>query len=215
MAICAVQTVIKTHASMNILNSSQEEVVAKLVAEGIRRLNAPTQKAYLPGAPDDRDPLEDFKNYPHLFVFSCVMDRQMKTEKVWLIPYKIGEITGGLEFERFLNLSLAELTEIFNAKKLHRFNNDMAKCFYDAVQQIHSEYKDHAENIWANNPKSANVIRRFLEFNGVGIKIANMAANILTRDFKVPMQERSSIDIAPDVQVMKYFKNHGLLSKQS
>jgi endonuclease-3 len=200
---------------MNTLNSSQEEIVARLVAEGTRRLNIFPQKADLPNIPDNRDPLDDFKNFPHLFVFGCVMDRQIKTEKVWPIPYQIGDIIGGLEFERFLKLSLAELTEIFNTKKLHRFNNDMAKCFYHATQFIHSKYNDHAENIWSSNPKSATVIRRFLEFNGVGIKIANMATNILTRDFKVLMQERSSIDIAPDVQVMKYFKNHGLLRPEA
>jgi endonuclease-3 len=59
------------------------------------------------------------------------------------------------------------------------------------------------------------VIRRFLEFKGVGIKIANMGTNILIRDFKVPMSERSSIDIAPDVQVMKFFVHHGLLRPEA
>jgi len=62
---------------------------------------------------------------------------------------------------------------------------------------------------------SSAVDAELVEFNGVGIKIANMAANILTRDFKVSMRERSAIDISPDIQVMKYFKNHGLLRPEA
>ena len=87
----------------------------------------------------------------------------------------------------------------------------MAECFYSAIQDIHSKYSGRAENIWSSNPKSALIIRRFLEFKGVAVKIANMAVIILARDFKIPMQDYSSIDIAPDIQVKKYFIHNGLL----
>lgn len=192
-----------------------EDVVAKLIEEGLRRLEIPIQDISFSDMPGEYNTWDNFKKFPHLFVLGCVMDRQIKAERAWAIPYLIGKEIGGFEFEKFLSLSEEKILEIFNSKKLHRFNNDMAKCFYGAIQLIHSKYGDHAENIWANNPKSATVIRRFLEFNGIGIKIANMAANILTRDFKIPMRDRSSIDIAPDVQVMKYFKYHGLLRPEA
>ena len=38
-----------------------------------------------------------------------------------------------------------------------------------------------------------------------------MAANILFRQFKVPMRDRSAIDISADRQVMKFFQGKGLL----
>lgn len=163
---------------MKTIISSQEDremVISKLIKEGLRRLEAPIQNIPFSDMPGEYNVLENFRKFPHLFVLGCVMDRQIKAERAWTIPHLIGKEIGGFEFEKFLNLSEEDVLKIFNIKKLHRFNNDMAKCFYNAIQLIHSKYNDHAENIWANNPKSATIIRRFLEFNGIGIKIANMA----------------------------------------
>ncbi len=81
----------------------------------------------------------------------------------------------------------------------------MAENFYSAVQLIHTKYNDDASNIWKGNPKRATLIRRFLEFKGVGVKIATMAANILAGEFKISMQDRICIDISPDVQVKRVF----------
>ena len=91
----------------------------------------------------------------------------------------------------------------------------MAQYFFSAVQDIHSKYGNSAANLWVDKPQSALVIRHFLEFKGVGVKIANMATNILVRDFKIPMEDYSSIDIAPDVQVKKFFIENGLLRREA
>ena len=56
-------------------------------------------------------------------------------------------------------------------------------------------------------------MRRVLEFDGVGPKIATMAVNLLVRQVKVPMTDLSAIDISADSQVMKYFQTEGLLRK--
>ncbi len=153
--------------------------------------------------------------YPHAFVLASVMDRQIRAERAWLIPYFISQEIGGFEFEKLLKLDIEFLKSNFHKKSLHRFNDVMAVNFFSAIQLIHKKYQNNASNIWKEKPKSATVVRRFLEFKGVGVKIASMAANILAREFKVPLQDKICIDISPDVQVKRAFTRLGFISKNS
>jgi len=159
--------------------------------------------------------MNDLENRPHAYVLACVMDRQIKAERAWQIPYFISQEIGSFDFKELFKLDLDKIKEIFKNKNLHRFNDIMAKNFYEAIQLIHNKYSDDASNIWKDNPKSATIVRRFLEFKGIGVKIATMATNILVRDFKIPMQDRICIDISPDVQVKRVFWRIGFIDKDS
>lgn len=159
--------------------------------------------------------LNNLKQFPHAFVLACVMDRQIKAERAWLIPYYVSKEIGGFEFEKLKKLNLASLKDIFKKRSLHRFNETMAENFYSAIQLISEKYNGDASKIWEDNPRSAAVVRRFLEFKGVGVKIATMAANILARDFKISMQDRICIDISPDVQVKRVFIRLGFIPKDA
>jgi len=64
------------------------------------------------------------------FVLACIMDRQIKAERAWLIPYEISKEIGGFEFSRLLKIDQNEFREIFRRKSLHRFNDTMAENFY-------------------------------------------------------------------------------------
>ncbi|MBT6338563.1 MAG: iron-sulfur cluster loop [Desulfobacula sp.] len=159
--------------------------------------------------------MNDFENTPHAYVLACVMDRQIKAERAWQIPYRISTLIGSFKFSDLQKLSLDKLKEYFNNNSLHRFNETMAENFYETIQLIHKKYDGDAVNIWKDNPKSATIVRRFLEFKGIGIKIATMATNILARDFKIPMQDHLCIDISPDVQVRRVFWRIGFIDKDS
>jgi len=67
------------------------------------------------------------------------MDRQIKTERAWLIPYKISQEIGGFEFSKLVSLEQKKIQEIFARKKLHRFNTVMANNFYLAIHRIHDD----------------------------------------------------------------------------
>lgn len=157
--------------------------------------------------------LNNIETYPHFFVLGCIMDRQIPAERAWNIPTIISKECGGPQFEKFLSLDLPELASIFSDKRLHRFNEQMAKNFHSAIQIIHAEYQDNAANIWlGGQPGSKVVIDRFERFPGVGQKISTMATNILVREFKVPLKDVHEIDISVDSQIEKVFKRMGMVS---
>ncbi len=150
--------------------------------------------------------LKDLENHPHAYVLACVMDRQIKAERAWVIPYRFSQALGGFSFDKLKGLSLVDVTGIMSEPEpLHRFVDTMSKCFHAAIQRISDHYSGDASSIWSGNVSSAEVVYRFLEFDGVGPKIATMAANILARDFKIPFADYYSIDISADIHVRRVF----------
>ncbi len=156
--------------------------------------------------------VSDLKKYPHAFVLACIMDRQITAERAWGIPYEIKKIVGSFDINILNKISLEEYKKIFSENSLHRFNDTMAVVFYNAIHKIVDDYNGDASNIWKDKPSSAAVVSNFLDFDGVGIKIATMATNILSRDFKIKLSDYYSIDISPDVHVKRVFKRMGLVS---
>jgi endonuclease III len=157
--------------------------------------------------------LNDLAHHPHAFVLACVMDRQVKAERAWLIPYRISEKIGGFSMKALNALSRAEVTRLMaKPEPLHRFVDKMAVYFHSTVQRIMTDYAGNAASIWAGRPSSAEVVYRFLEFDGVGPKIASMATNILAREFKVDFADYFAIDISADVHVRRVFARLGLCS---
>ena len=195
--------------------SNQDKIVEILIKRGNELFGLPYKKVKFTGNEKADTLLNDINQFPHAYVLACVMNRQIKAERAWLIPYFISQEIGDFDFERLLKLDLNSLKEIFKKKGLQRFNDVMAENFYSAIQLIHTKYNADASNIWKNNPKSAAVVHRFLEFKGVGVKISTMATNILAREFKIPMQDRICIDISPDVQVKRVFTRLGFISKDA
>lgn len=159
--------------------------------------------------------INDIENYPHAFVLSCCMDRQMNANRAWSIASKLKEMyDGDFSIECLASISVDEYIAVFEENNLHRFNFKMAQVFYNAVHRIVDVYGGDASQIWSGSPSSAAVVCRFLEFEGVGIKIATMATNILARQFKVPMSDYSSIDISPDVHIRRVMYRCGLINDE-
>ena len=140
------------------------------------------------------------------------MDRQVKAERAWSIPYKLQERLGGdFSIPRLASLSPSQVRVLMtNPEPLHRFVDDMSRYLHAAIQHIINRYAGDASNIWRGTPPSAEVVYKFLEFDGIGPKIASMAANILARDFKIPLADHYSIDISADVHVRRVFGRLGL-----
>lgn len=185
---------------------NQNTIRDRLVEHGEALFRAPKQLIQFTRKPQADSLLNDLTEHPHAFVLACVMDRQIKAENAWLIPYRISEKIGGFSIEALSALSRADVNRLMmEPVPLHRFINTMSDIFHSAVNRIVSNYAGVAAHLWTGRPASAEVVYRFLEFDGVGPKIASMAANILARDFKIPFADYFSIDISADVHVRRVF----------
>ena len=159
--------------------NSKDKIVNILIEKGNKLFKQPYKNIEITKNKESDKLLNNLKVFPHAFVLACVMDRQIKTERAWLIPYEISKEIKGFKISQLLRINQEDMVKIFERKSLHRFNKAMGEYFYLAVQKIHNNYQDDASNIWRDNPRSATIVRRFLEFKGMGIKIATMAANAL------------------------------------
>lgn len=144
------------------------------------------------------------------------MDRQVKAERAWLIPYRILEKLGDISMGTLLQQSEDDVrTLMTRPEPLHRYANKMANLFFKAVQLIKHQYNADASLIWDERPSSATVVYRFLQFEGIGPKIASMDANLLARVFKVEFSDYYSIDISADVHVRRVFERLGLTNSDA
>jgi len=190
---------------------NQKAIRDRLVEHGETLFGAPKQLIEFTREPQADALLNDLAQHPHAFVLACVMDRQIKAEKAWMIPYRISEKIGGFSMEALNALSRADVNRLMTEPQpLHRFVGTMTDHFHSAVKRIKNNYAGEAARIWTGRPSSAEVVYRFLEFDGVGPKIGSMAANILAREFKIPFADYFSIDISADVHVRRVFARLGL-----
>lgn len=186
----------------------------RLVEHGQALFSAPKQLIEFTGVAEADALLNNLTEYPHAFVLACVMDRQIRAEKAWLIPFKISEKLNGFSMTKLCQLSRADLNRLMTEPApLHRFVDKMSGFFHSAVQRINKHYANDASQIWVDKPSSAEVVYRFLEFDGVGQKIGSMAANILAREFKVSFSDYFSIDISADVHIRRVFSRLGLCAE--
>jgi len=190
---------------------NEKSICDRLVEQGKALFSGQKELIHFTKISEADNLLNDLSNHPHAFVLACVMDRQVKAEKAWLIPYRISEKLDGFSMQVLRMLSREEVSHLMTKPEpLHWLVNQMSSFFHSAVQRIENQYAGDASRIWTGKPSSAEVVYRFLEFDGVGPKIGTMAANILARDFKIPFADYFSIDISADVHVRRVFSRLGL-----
>lgn len=156
--------------------------------------------------------VKDIEHTPHAFVLAALMDRQINADKAWTIPYKIKEHFGTFDINELYKHSLDEYIDIFEKKKLHRYNEKMAEVFYKGVKRIVDKYDGDVSIIWSNKPKSGKVVTEFLQFDGVGPKIATMMANLLMRNLHVEFSDKNSVGISPDTHVKRIMYRMGIIN---
>ena len=149
---------------------------------------------------------------PHLFVRGCILGRRFHDERAWETLAHLEGRIGKLETGRLARLSLKDWENAFmKPTSLHRFHYASARNLWAALRRIEQEYGGDASRIWSGSPSSATVIKRFLEFDGIGNRTAIMAVNILARYFKIPLSDCFSIEVTVESAMSRVLSRMGVL----
>lgn len=156
--------------------------------------------------------LNDIEKHPHALFFACAMDSPISDENTWDNPYLFMKRFGSFKFEDIKKLTIEEITKIFSEPTpLNKYPDMMAKVLYRAIQDIENKYSGDTSKIWNDNPSSETLINRIDDFYSVGPKVANLTANILIRQFKIPLKDKTAINISPDKQTQRVLQRLELI----
>ena len=106
----------------------QGKIVQILIERGNELFGSPYKKVKFTGNLEADDLLNNLKQFPHAFVLACVMDRQIKAERAWQIPYYVSQEIGGFEFEKLKKVNLDSLKDIFKKRSLHKLEDWLRYC---------------------------------------------------------------------------------------
>lgn len=195
------------------MSKQQSQIAGRLVQLGREYSDSKPRSEWFTGDAAVDAWLTDLDTRPHVFVLGCLMMRQMDAQRAWRIPYEMYQRTGKFEFEDLRRLTPARALKVLTKPKpLHRFNTKISEDLCGVIRLLGERYGGDASRIWVGNPSSALVVFRFLELPGCGPKIATMAANLLARDFGIPMSDHYSIDVSVDVHVRRTLTRLGLVA---
>jgi endonuclease III len=189
-----------------------EQLVGRLVDEGRTALAQPRQPTLFAYAAAADAILNDIEHCPQAFVLGCLANRMWKARQAWQVPLRLRERFGTLDIAALAQRTEADWARVArDPAPIHRRPDLMATVLRLGVQRLQDAYDGDAARIWEGTPASATVVRRFLEFYGAGPKIASMAANILVRQFKIPLRDYYFVDISVDVQVRRVMTRLGFV----
>ena len=83
----------------------------RLVSHGRDVFRAPREFNEFTGVLEADRLLNDLNRYPHAFVLACIMNRQIKAEKAWVIPYRIAQKLGDFTIATLGGQSLDDIKE--------------------------------------------------------------------------------------------------------
>jgi hypothetical protein len=83
-----------------------------LLKHGERLFRAPKQRIEFTGNSNADRLLNDLEYHPHAVVLGCVMDRQIKAEKAWIIPYRFKQKMGNFEMNTLTSISETDVRRL-------------------------------------------------------------------------------------------------------
>jgi len=154
---------------------------------------------------------------PYAFTIAVCLNRGMKTEIIWTIPYDIQQELGHLNPKLIYRMSLKELGSLFSRlPRRPRYINDAPRTLQELTRIVVEECDGDAANIWKGK-RAAEVNRTFISIHGVGTGIANMGVLLIATGFGVPFSnsDRKHMDIKPDAHTKRVLYRLGISEEET
>lgn len=154
---------------------------------------------------------------PYAFSMAVSLDRQTKADIIWTIPYDIFVYLEHLDPNRFYEMSLNEIANIFSGlPRKPRFVNDAPRTIKDLTRIVVDEFKGDASLIWQEK-RAVHVKNTFSRIYGVGPGIANMSVLLIEKAYGIRFSDldRPGMDIKADVHTMRVLYRLGVSGDQT
>jgi|GEM_PF-2045046 len=154
---------------------------------------------------------------PYAFAIACCLDRGMKSEIIWTIPFDIRQYLGSLDPYQINQMSLEDISLMFNRlPRKPRYIHDAPQTLDDLTRIVVLDCDGDASKLWEG--KLATEVRRTFEsIHGVGPGLANMAVLLIEKAFNVSFTDidHHQMDIKPDVHTIRVLFRLGVSSKET
>ncbi len=150
---------------------------------------------------------------PFAFLLGVIFDQGIPYQRAWAAPLELRRRLGHLDPLRLAMDPEVVRRAIQAPRSLHRYVETVPRWVVAAARKVATEFGGDASRIWSDTPTARQLIDRLLAFDGIGLKKAAMAVEMLERDLGVLVRDMGGSDIAYDVHVRRVFLRTGLADR--
>ena len=124
------------------------------------------------------------------FLFGVIFNQAQRAERAWGAPCVLKDRIGTLDPVKILDMPGGTLLKAMGAKPaVHPFIQKMTKHLLESCETLVGEYGADARGIWTPDRTTAEVIKRFQTFSGIGEHKAVMATFLLIRELGITVRD--------------------------
>lgn len=154
---------------------------------------------------------------PYAFLIASCLDRGVKSERIWTIPYDLKQTLRALDLVAIADISQSKLDEIIRyLPHKPRYVNDTAKTILDLSRMIRDEFGGRVQKMW--HGRSPEQFKRDLRrIRGVGPHIASMTVNLVIRRYGdvFSRNDLNTVDIKADLHTRRVLYRLGVAAEDS
>jgi uncharacterized HhH-GPD family protein len=125
---------------------------------------------------------------PLALLLGMLLDQQFPMERAFGAPRLLADRLGvdGLDAAQLAGADADELTRVFQGPPaLHRYPGSMAGRTQELCRLLVERYDGRAENVWADAPDGATLLKRIGELPGFGAQKAKIFVALLGKQYGV------------------------------